>query len=164
MRYIGLDLSTKTGRVALSPSGEVLEHIEIHHKLDDPSKMNLMVFDALFGLTKDDFVALEGFSYGSRGKSVDKQYGIGWLVRVELWKREIPFTIVAPSSLKKFAGAKGNAKKDALAIEIYKRWNYEHPSDNVRDAYVLAQIARAIHEPIERTKFQDEVIKKVVGG
>lgn len=162
MHFVGLDLSTKTGYVVLSPDGEVIDEQEINIKYDTVGYMNNGVERILRDIVKNDFVALEGFSYGSKGKAVDKQYGLGWLVRIELFKAKIPFVVVPPSTLKIFAGAKGNCKKDALAVEIFKRWAYEHKSDNVRDAFVLARIARGIHYPSSLMKFQQEAIKKVV--
>ena len=55
--------------------------------------------------------------------------------------------------LKKFATGKGNTKKEDTVLPIFKRWDFEHPSDNVRDAYVLAQIARSIKNNANLTTF-----------
>lgn len=162
MNFIGLDLSTKTGFVVLDDDGSVLRAEEIHLKYDTTEHMCNAIDEIMFHVREEGgFLAVEGFSYGSKGKAVDKQYGIGWLLRAELFKSTYEHIIVPPSTLKNFAGAKGNCKKDALAVEIFKRWAYEHSSDNVRDAFVLAQIARGIHHSSSLTKFQQDAIKKV---
>lgn len=73
-------------------------------------------------------------------------------------------------ALKKFAGATGNKGADGKAIkadkievakQVLKRWGFESGSDNVTDAYVLAQIARALHEDVQLTAFQQDVIRNI---
>jgi crossover junction endodeoxyribonuclease RuvC len=51
-----------------------------------------------------------------------------------------------------------------MVLPIYKRWGFEHNSDNVRDAFVLAQMAKAITNPSNLTSFQTEAIQKVREG
>jgi crossover junction endodeoxyribonuclease RuvC len=109
----------------------------------------------------NDVVCIEGFSYGSKGKSVSQQYGIGWLIREVLVRKGINYIEVAPGAVKKFATGKGNTKKDNMVIPIYKKWGFEHDSDNVRDAYVLAKIAEAIHKREGLAAYQEEVLKKL---
>jgi crossover junction endodeoxyribonuclease RuvC len=164
--YIGLDLSTKTGLVVLDSHGMALTELEIRAKGDGPERMKQLSDEIMSIIHKEEpaLLAMEGFSYGSKGSGVDFQYGIGWIMRLRLHVTDTPFLLIAPTALKKFAGAKGDAKKDALAVDIYKRWKYEHKSDNVRDAYVLAQIARHIGEKLPLTSFQQDVIDVVLGN
>jgi len=159
-RFVGIDPSLRTGFVALSPYGEVIEMKEIERDGDDPARMSNLIQAVSESVLDCDFVAIEGFGYASqRGFLLG---GIGWGIRIELYRRGIPYVDVAPSLLKKFAGAKGNAKKEQVVLEVYKRWGFEHDSNNVTDAYVLAQIARALHERIELPKFQQEVLNKML--
>lgn len=51
--------------------------------------------------------------------------------------------------------------KDAMVLPIYKHWGFEHTSDNVRDAFVLAQMAKGIHGVPKLTKYQIEALEKV---
>ncbi len=90
---------------------------------------------------KTDVIAIEGFSFGSKGQGTDFQFGIGWIVRLMLFIEGKSYIDVAPTQVKKFATGKGNAGKDALILPIYKKWGYENDSDNCRDAYVLSRIA-----------------------
>ena len=159
MNYIGLDLSTHTGFVKLSPDGKVLEQKEINEPCDTPESMWNMWVNIFKKIEAGDVVAIENFGFGSQqGFQLG---GIGWIVRVGLWNAKQQFHLVAPTSLKKFASGKGTLKKDSLAVEIYKRWVYEHPSDYVRDAFVVAQIARSLHEQVDLTKFQQEVLDTI---
>ncbi|MED0673157.1 hypothetical protein P4S95_23565, partial [Aneurinibacillus aneurinilyticus] len=81
--------------------------------------------------------------------------------RMELYRRGIPYQEVSPNGLKKFTGAGGTASKAEVVVETFKRWGFQCKSDNVTDAYVLAQIARAMHKDIKITKFQQEVINAI---
>lgn len=48
---------------------------------------------------------------------------------------------VPPMTLKKFAAGKGNAKKQEMLLQIFKRWGIEFNDDNAADAYALARLA-----------------------
>jgi crossover junction endodeoxyribonuclease RuvC len=172
-RYIGIDPSTRTGLVILDKNGELIDSMEITAKGEDPARMIEIIDDVIAQMEDGDFTAIEGFSYGSRGSAVDIQYGIGWGLRMGLHVSDRRYIQVAPAALKKFTGAKGNAKKDELAVHIYKRWGFESKSDNVRDAFVLAHIARMTHfynRPLAELKgiehnltaFQADVIKVIL--
>mgnify|MGYP001167317652 FL=1 len=162
MRFVGLDLSTKTGLVIIDESGNVLTETEITSEIkNDPERMIDLTEQVLSHLEKDDVIAIEGFSYGSRGKGIAFQFGYGYSVQIALYTNDFNYLIVTPSQVKKFATGKGNASKDNMILPIYKKWGYEHSSDNVRDAFVLAQIARATKTSVELTKYQKEVINSL---
>ena len=161
MRYVGIDLSTKTGLVIILGSEIIVEtEIKVDYK-EDPSRMYDIVMKVVSLLKKDDVICIEGFSYGSKGKGIGFQFGIGHLLRVELFKRDIPYKLVTPSQLKKFVTGKGNTSKENMILPIFKRWGYEHESDNVRDAFILAKIAEATQGNVELTKYQREIANEV---
>jgi crossover junction endodeoxyribonuclease RuvC len=161
MRFVGIDPSTKTGLVILE-NNKVHTAIEITSKEKrDPHRFMDIAKTVMKYITEHDVICIEGFSYSSRGAAVSVQYGIGWILRAELIKAGLSYYEVPPSSVKKFATGKGNAKKDELVLPIYKRWGFEHNSDNVRDAFVLAQISRALNGQVELTKFQQEALNKI---
>lgn len=158
-RYIGIDPSTKTGIVILNEQGTVIEALEVTEQGEDPERMAKLILRVTKEIEKGDVVAIEGFGFASQSGFL--LGGIGWGIRMTMYLNEITYSEVAPAALKKFAGGKGTMKKDELGVEIYKRWGFEHKSDNVRDAYVLAHIARALHEPVKLTVFQQEVINAI---
>lgn len=51
---------------------------------------------------------------------------------------------VPPMTLKKYATGKGNAKKQEMLMQIYKRWNIEFNDDNAADSYALARLAAGV--------------------
>src|SRR5690606_40001672 len=111
MRFVGLDLSTKTGLVIIDESGNVLTEKEITSKVKkDPQRMIDLTEQVLSHLEKDDVIAIEGFSYGSRGRGVAFQYGYGYSVQISLYKNDYNYFVVTPSQVKKFATGLGNAR------------------------------------------------------
>lgn len=87
-------------------------------------------------------VFIEGFSFGSKGSSLYEIAGLGYLVRHHLWLQGIPFGIVAPSTLKKYATGKGNAGKPDMLDAAIRRFDYQGPpDDNAVDAFLLWHLA-----------------------
>ncbi len=166
MRFIGIDPSTKTGFVVLDKVGNVLEEREIAYQGKDPERMYKLVQGTAEAvknhlLKSPIAVCIEGFGFGSQ--QAVQLGGIGWGIRMKLHEEKVKYIEVAPGSLKKFTGAGGNAPKERLAVEVYKRWQFDSKSNNITDAFVLAQIARAVHEPtVILTKFQQEVLDTVL--
>lgn len=160
MRFVGIDPSLHTGLVILSGQGKIIEAKEISKDGSDPARMNALIQEVTYYVQPDDFVAIEGFGYASqRGFLLG---GIGWGMRMELYRRGVPYIDVAPSLVKKFAGAKGNANKEKVVLEVYKRWGFESDSNNVVDAFVLAQIARAAKTETKLIQVQREVLSKLL--
>lgn len=161
-RYVGIDTSTKTGFVVLDEDGDVWEAEEIEVPGKDPQRMVNLVAQVAGRTLPDDVICIEDFAYAQANKMA-MLGGIGWGVRMELFKKKIPYIEVATGQLKNYTGSKGNCAKDALILPIFQLWGFQHKSDNVRDAYVLAQIARALHEKVHLKAFQRDVLKKVRG-
>lgn len=68
---------------------------------------------------------------------------------------DIKFPVmVPPMTLKKYAAGKGNAKKQEMLLQMYKRWGVEFNDDNAADSYALARLAADI--------FTDKVEESVV--
>lgn len=160
MRFVGIDPSTKTGVCITDEHGNVIKAIEITAGGEDPHRMMAIISGAIDLLQSDDHVCIEGFGFASQQGFL--LGGIGWGMRMKMVEKGIHYNEVAPTSLKKFAGGKGNTRKDELAVHIFKQWGFEHGSDNVRDAFVLAQIARVIHMGNAKTAYQRDVIEKIL--
>jgi Holliday junction resolvasome RuvABC endonuclease subunit len=71
---------------------------------------------------------------------------------------------IPPMTLKKYAAGKGNAKKQEMLLQIYKRWGIEFNDDNAADSYALARLASGnaegaiesqIIEQIKDLKYRD---------
>jgi len=99
-----------------------------------------------------------------------KLIGLGTALRIEMNERGIPFVVVTPTQIKKFATGKGNSPKNLIVREVFKKWGVEAKDDNQADASVLAYIADLIVKVTlnglglldEFPKYQKEVLKKVM--
>lgn len=74
---------------------------------------------------------------------------------------------IPPMTLKKYAAGKGNAKKQEMLMQIYKRWGLEFNDDNAADAYSLGRLATgtsindveaAVVEQIKDPKYRDTLL------
>ena len=72
---------------------------------------------------------------------------------------------VPPMTLKKFAAGKGNAKKQEMLLQMYKRWGIEFSDDNAADSYALARLVsgtgidaveKAVIKQMSDPKYRDE--------
>lgn len=109
---------------------------------------NIYNIGKIVGIILDTFkpaqVYMEGVSYGSVGSAalVDLSF-LNAVLRYELKKRELLFTIVSPTSVKKFACANGQAEKDIM-IDAWKRLDKNIANvndikiDDLADSYFLA--------------------------
>lgn len=157
MRFVGIDPSTKTGFVALDEHGNVLRAKELTGIGSvDPKRMRTLIHEVKDHVQPDDRVCIEGFGFASQ--QAIQLGGIGWGVRMMLDARKIPYHEPAPNQVKKFVGVagwvgekgskrrlQGKEKKDAVKEAVRQLYTFCHPSDNVNDAYVLAQISRHIY-------------------
>lgn len=163
MRFVGIDPSGDTGLAILDKDGNYLDGFEINSSATDKTaKVDDIVTEIVNNLEFDDVIAIEGFSYGSKGKSVDFQYGLGYAIRLELYRMEKDWIEVTPGQVKKFATGNGSVNKENMIIPILRHWDFEHNSNNVRDAFVLAQIARATRQGTAKTKYQQEIIANIL--
>ena len=73
---------------------------------------------------------------------------------------------IPPMTVKKYAAGKGNAKKQEMLMQIYKRWGIEFNDDNAADSYALGrmatghsidQIEAKIIEQIKDLKYRDSL-------
>ena len=78
--------------------------------------------------------------------------------------RQFPLK-VPPMTLKKYAAGKGNAKKQEMLLQIYKRWGIEFNDDNAADSYALARLVgkfsidaveKAVVEQMSDSKYRDQ--------
>jgi Holliday junction resolvasome RuvABC endonuclease subunit len=94
-------------------------------------------------------VAIEGYAFGAVGRVFQIAENCG-LLKYKLWKQGIPYSVPAPTEIKKFATGKGNANKDMMLdsfkeetgvdirvkLDIIKGYN---PISDIVDAYFIAK-------------------------
>ena len=95
-------------------------------------------------LYEPDLVQMEGISYGSVGSAALADLaGLNFAIRMTLLCEELPFNILAPTTVKKFAVGNGGAEKDVM-IASWKKLdkNIENIADikvdDLADSYFIA--------------------------
>lgn len=118
---------------------------------------------------KEMVVAIEGFSFGSRGAGMAQLFGLGWYLRVGLYKfKDCIVYEIPPNSWKKFLfhGQKlPKGAKDLLMLETYKQYNVEITDNNLCDAFNLMKCVKAYHEwretGVAEFKWQEDIFKNL---
>ena len=146
MNVIGLDLSTKTGVVCLSDDLSFYFADELNTKLTGFARLSWFR-ERILKLLKTyppELVVIEGYSFS--GKFTNSfQYEIGSIIRMALYDAKIPWVDIPPKSLKSaISSSGGKASKGMMLLEVFKRWGFSAPTDNVADAYGLAKIGQYI--------------------
>jgi|WetSurSiteA1Bulk_404760.scaffolds.fasta_scaffold00070_33 crossover junction endodeoxyribonuclease RuvC len=144
-KFIGMDFAfAKSGLAILDENANIISEgvIVTSPKHSDEERL-IQILDVLNKLDQTDIklVYLEGLSYGSQGRSVSQIGAVHYLTRIFLYKNKINYKIISPSELKKFITGKGNAKKDLMLLNIYKKFGIAYEDDNLADAYSLARMA-----------------------
>lgn len=160
LKIVGVDASLTSTGVAVAVNGgywtDTIQSkkrgaerlIEIRKRIRDVVK-------------KADLVALEGYAF-ARPNQAHQIGELGGVLRVLLAEMSVPWVEVAPAAVKKFATGKGNAKKEQVAVGVYKKWGKEFGTNDEADAFVLAKIAQAcICGTDELNAYQSEIVKKV---
>lgn len=79
-----------------------------------------------------DLVVIEDLPTHAQGAGITGM--VQGVVRAKLYGKGIPYALVTPATLKKFATGRGNAGKPEMAVALYKRTNVELGDDNRVDA------------------------------
>lgn len=166
---LGLDVSTMTGIVVLRGSTvvEAFEGDVSGVKDGNPLITRIKRMYALYDRIKDTvqrhhpaLAAVEGYGYAN-AHTLALLVELGAVVRSCLYAKKVPMVEVPPMTLKKFVCGKGNAKKDQMRLSVFKRWGYEHESDNVIDAYGLARVGSALLGDSKVSMADQEALKKL---
>lgn len=142
--YVGIDPSTLTGFVILNANMLVVEAREIvlsKGVKSTNSEIQEYGREIVRQIPANSKISIEWFALSAKGDAVSALYGIGYAIRYALNDANMEYFDVTPSALKKFTTGKGTSKKEIMIKEVYKRWGYEHDSNNVIDAYALARHA-----------------------
>ncbi|WP_110928397.1 RuvC family protein [Bacillus massiliglaciei] len=178
MRFVGIDPSTKTGFVAMDPGSIVLRGKELKGiGSEDPKRIVTLTQEIMEHIRPDDFICIEGVPFDTQ-----RAAQAGWIhgsIRNALYMRKIPYYEAAPNAVKKFVNVtgwegevghkrrlKGPEKKLAVMKAVEEHFGFTHSSDNVVDAYIMAEIAKAIRRAksglYPKLSYQREVIENIL--
>lgn len=83
---------------------------------------------------------VEGYSFGSQGRSVFNLGEVGGVVRLLLHDRGVPYVDIPPGTLKIYATSSGAGKKGGVIAAAAARLGYVGGDDNICDALWLEQM------------------------
>lgn len=145
MRLVGLDPSlTAIGWArSLDPApalGPVWESGVIHPKGRGAPRLYNALWRVMEVVDGCDLVVIEEYAFNAHQGA--HQIGeLGGVLRLGLYQKKIPYVVIAPTKLKKFATGTGKGKKEAPFAEAIRRLNYERNSHDEADALWLLQMA-----------------------
>lgn len=161
-RVLGLDLSLTAAGYACPTCGtgvirfkgrgmERLAHITrevLGHALQHPDRADVAI--------------LEGYFIGIQGGAVIQLAELGGIVRLALWEAGVPFVVIPPSTLKKFATGKGVATKDKMLAAAIRAFGFQGDENNEADAHLLAATGNAHYDNhLGMHAYQVDALKKV---
>ncbi len=150
MRIMGLDLSLNATGVCL-PDGRVMV-VKGWRKWGD-HRLQVIRDAVRLCAQRTDLVVIEGMGRfkGNTGLVIAEVHGT---VKVELMDQGVPYAVVTPSTLKKFATGNGNADKDMMIAAARRRAGLVFKDHNQCDAWWLREAGLdhykqpvSIHDP-----------------
>lgn len=176
--FVGLDMSlSSTGFCRKQGRNITIETIKTNPRTcdNDLARLRFIANECMKRIPAGTaMVCIEDyFTPANKGQigSAIKLVGLGTVMRLALYEAGLPFYVVAPGQLKKFATGKGTGQKSIVVREVYKKWGIDAKDDNQADACVLAHMAEAIScvtDPdscivtsVEMPKYQLDTAKKV---
>lgn len=175
--FLGLDLSySGTGVVILDIDGKVIKQEEISTKKDpnnlyDIETRMIFISEKIKKIIEEfnpiTMTYVEDISYGSTGDGSTQLAGLNYFIRITLLNLNMPYYMITPSQLKKYITGNGQAKKELMLKEVYKRWGADFNSDNICDAYSLARYSldnfnKGIFEIVKKKKEEKPKKFKIV--
>lgn len=106
-------------------------------------------------------IAMEGYSFGSRGRATFSLGELGGVLKTSL-TTVADLVTIQPTMLKKWSGS-GRAEKEDVIKFVNETMNlsFTTKDNDVCDACVLAMIARQLDEPTTEIRHQLEVLQTI---
>lgn len=146
--FVGIDPSYNGfAIIVIDKSGDIVEQKLISSDTQKEAEERLVQLEKEFKFIPNIMclhsVCIEGPSYSSNGAFQLQMGALHYYLRVFLFKKKVKYNIIAPGTLKKFVcgEGKGNAKKELMLLNVFKKWDKEFNDNNLADAYGLARMA-----------------------
>jgi len=171
MKIVGIDASLiSTGvavyeDVAFSESHKTIDTYAIEPKETGVKRLCFIRKAIADIISNSDLIVLENYAF-ARANQAHQIGELGGVLRMLFHENNIPYIVVSPGQVKKFATDKGNATKEKIAVACYKHWGAEFSTNDEADAYVLMRIGMALKGiGVDKlTGYQKEIIKAINKG
>lgn len=162
--YVGIDPSlTGTAIVVIDHDGTIKECLRITTSYKEMERLLVIRNRVLDIITsyKPCLVGMEGYAFGAKQKR-EAMGELGGILKISMFEVGIKYIIVPPTTVKKFATGKGNAKKDHMLLAVYKKWGHEFKTNDEADAFVIASITKAIDtNENDLLVYENEALRKI---
>ena len=140
----GIDLSLRaTGFTIVDHSGKIIyEELFKTAKMRDMQRV-FFIKSRLHQKLKEykvTKVAIEGYSFGSKGRSIVSLGELGGCVRMMMFEGKFEYLDCSPSSLKAYTSGKGNADKNQMKAAVLAKYGRDYADDNMCDSYALCMM------------------------
>lgn len=133
MKVVGLDLSITATGVARTDGSTFTVKVTV----GDARLVDIR--EAVRHELACQHVAIEDLPTHAKGAGITGM--VHGVIRAYLLSWSIPYALVPPASLKKYATGRGNAGKPEMAVAAFKRAGVEFGDDNQCDAWWLRAMA-----------------------
>lgn len=163
----GIDPSLqKTGLIIMNGKGQILcEELIKPKKLAGIERLKfikdqLLSFLKVYNVT---VVAIESYSFGSRGRATFSLGELGGVLRLSLLENKYPYFDVSPSSLKSFIAENGAADKEMMRQAVKRKYSLDIKEDNICDAFCLSRMCLVLGDSMPKycAKGGSELFKKI---
>jgi crossover junction endodeoxyribonuclease RuvC len=169
--FAGIDPSlTATAVAIIDKDGKLVRSHVISPKLTGPQRLmsirDLLLSELCNLPLPAEFVCIEHYAMNCKfGRETAGE--LGGVLRVMMFENQFEYQEIPPLRLKQFATGKATAEKDHILMAVYKKWGIEFQKNDEADAFILAQMARAIYmvknnADIQLTAYELEVIQNII--
>lgn len=148
----GIDQSlTKTGVIIMNSSGQIIfEKLVTPKKLKGVERLQFIRNEVMqvLRIYQVTVVAIENYSFGSKGRSLFNLGEIGGVLRLAFYDNKIKFFEVSPASLKSFISENGGADKEMMRKAVLKKYKLDIVEDNICDAFSLARMCLVLGDAL----------------
>ena len=116
----------------------------------------------MISLYSIDTIVMEDYSYMSSGRFTFTAGEVGGAIKLLCFDNKIKLMIVPPSLLKKFICNKGQAKKEQMLLQLYKKYGKEFNNNNIADAFGLFKFYETYQKWLIQGEMEDGFTKNDV--
>lgn len=124
-----------------------------------PARLERMRLQLIERLNHAELAVVEDYAYSRGGTGTHITIEWGGILRWTLWSAGVRYATIAPSTLKKYTTGHGNADKNLMLKEVWKRWNFDAKSDDDADAYSLARLGMDYMNKVDTKAFKHTISK-----
>jgi Holliday junction resolvasome RuvABC endonuclease subunit len=143
MRIMGLDLSITCTGIAYPDTS--VQALKPRVKGDDRLEYLADYIGLAARTARVDLAVVEGLGGIYKGEAARTMPMLHGAIRLELRRQKVPYVLLSPSSLKKFATGNGSADKTGMALAALKRLGREYSTSDECDADWLRIAGRFVY-------------------